>query len=544
MVPVLPESAPFTPAQRAWLNGFFAGILGMQNAECGLEEGFPNPQSAIRNPQSEEEFPWHDPTLPLEERLGLAEGRPLERVLMAAMAQLDCGTCGYLCQTYAEAIARGEESDLRKCVPGGKETARKLKELTARGGDGPGPALPVLQPGSSNGNAAAVARTNPADPDTSGGYDRNRPQPAAVLEVTRLCGESSEKDVRHVALDLSDTGLSYEVGDALGVYPENCPELVEAVLARLGAGGDEPVSTREGRTLPAWEALARTTALNPVNGPTLSLLARWAAAPSEARRLQALAEDNPDDFLEGQDLLDLLDLFPSARGPVGDLVASLSPLQPRLYSIASSLKAHPAQVHLTVGVVRYTRRGCSRQRRGVASTFLADRVRTGQMVNAFIQSSHGFRLPTDGDTPVIMVGPGTGIAPFRAFLQDRRAVGARGKNWLFFGDQHRSSNFLYRQELEEYQKEGLLTRLDLAFSRDQQEKVYVQHRMLENASDLWAWLEGGAYFYVCGDATRMARDVDEALHRIISEQGNFRPEAAKAYVAGLKRAKRYQRDVY
>ncbi len=243
--------------------------------------------------------------------------------------------------------------------------------------------------------------------------------------------------------------------------------------------------------------------------------------------------------------LDLLTHFPSARRlTVARLIAALSPIQPRLYSISSSPRAYPEEVHLTVGVVRYTRNGCQRVRKGVASTFLAERVQPGQKVRIFVQPSHGFRPPANGDTPIIMVGPGTGIAPFRAFLQERQTLGASGQNWLIFGNQRCAYDFLYQHELEQYLRAGLLTRLDTAFSRDQSEKIYVQHRMLEHAARIWDWLERGAHFYVCGDAKRMARDVDRALHQIVTEQGRLSEAEAKSYVAALVRAKRYQRDVY
>jgi sulfite reductase (NADPH) flavoprotein alpha-component len=225
-----------------------------------------------------------------------------------------------------------------------------------------------------------------------------------------------------------------------------------------------------------------------------------------------------------------------------DFVAKLKKIQPRLYSISSSPKAHPGQVHLTVGAVRYDKDG--RARKGVCSTFLAERALAAGKVGIFVHANSAFRPPANGDVPMIMVGPGTGIAPFRAFLEERRATGARGKNWLFFGDQKASSDFLYRDELTGLQTTGVLTRLDLAFSRDQAEKIYVQHRMLESATELYAWLESGAHFYVCGDASRMAKDVDAALHQVIEKAGGKTPEQAVAYVNALKAAKRYARDVY
>ena len=255
-----------------------------------------------------------------------------------------------------------------------------------------------------------------------------------------------------------------------------------------------------------------------------------------------LADTGPG-IPEGHEIIDLLTLFPTSRPSFGDFVAALRPLQPRLYSIASSLKAQPDEVHLTVGVVRYVN-ARQRQCRGVASTFLADRLRPGQKARVFVQPSHGFRMPFDNTVPIIMVGPGTGIAPFRAFLQERKAVRAAGKNWLFFGDQRGEFDFLYQQELERYVQDGTLKFLDTAFSRDQSEKLYVQHRMLQRRGEIWSWLERGAYFYVCGDAKRMAADVDAALRQIVAQEGGMSDDNARAFLADLAKSKRYQRDVY
>jgi sulfite reductase (NADPH) flavoprotein alpha-component len=246
--------------------------------------------------------------------------------------------------------------------------------------------------------------------------------------------------------------------------------------------------------------------------------------------------------LHGRDVLDFLLAHPAARFTPGEFVALLRKLTPRLYSIASSPKAHPGEVQLCVGIVRFHSHG--RTRKGVCSTFLADRVDGQVPVPVFTQASPGFRLPTGSDTPTIMVGPGTGIAPFRAFLEERKAVGAKGKNWLFFGDQKCATDFLYREELEAMLDDGVLTRFDVAFSRDQEEKIYVQHRMVENAAEMFAWLEEGAHFFVCGDAKRMAKDVDAALHEVIQKGGGKTSEQALEYVARLKEQKRYKRDVY
>lgn len=542
-IPVLPESAPFSAAQRSWLNGFFAGLLGFDGGTAtpavnGSANGHAPSANGHAAPAVAEDFPWHDPGLKLDERLKLADGKPHARVLMAAMAQLDCGACGYLCQSYSEAIANGEEKDLSKCSPGGKETAKKLKELQANR-----KALPTVE---ANGHAPGTNGTAPK-PSANGHsvaptFDRKNPFHAPLLDCRALTAPGSQKDVRFVSFSLRGSGLKYEVGDALGLMPENDPELVEQVLRAMGARGDEIVNVAGGLRVHAFDALAKHCVITRVSDDLAALLAASASDPSEASTLQTLVKDDVEGIPAGWDVLDLLEQFPSARAPVADMVAALSPLQPRLYSISSSLKAHPEEVHLTVGVVRYTQG--SRLRKGVASNFLTETLRVRQKAGVFVHTSPGFRLPSDGNVPIVMVGPGTGIAPYRAFLEERAATGATGKNWLFFGDQKCETDFLYREELAGFQKSGVLTRLDTAFSRDQAEKIYVQHRMMQNAKELWHWLESGAHFYVCGDARRMALDVDHALHAIVAEQGGLSADAAKDYVRELSKAKRYQRDVY
>jgi sulfite reductase (NADPH) flavoprotein alpha-component len=545
-IPILPESAPFSPIQRAWLNGFLAGVLNIDRS--ALKAAAPEPvkatPAAAAAPPAEEEFPWHEPTLSLDERLKLAEGKPFEHVLMASMAQLDCGSCGYVCQTYAEAIASGADTDLTKCSPGGKDTLKKLKELV-----GTRKALPVA---ATTGPSSNGSHTNGNGSHTNGNgshastgkltFDRKNPFPAPFLNCVTLNRPGSEKDVRFVAINLKGSGLTYDVGDALGVYPENCSELVETVLKAMGARGDEIVNTPDGRQVYSYEALVRDFSITKVTESFALLLAKYASDPSEASTLQTLLDNDSAGVTEWWDILNLLEQFPSARPPIPEMIAALPPLQPRLYSISSSLKAHPEEVHLTVGVVKYTK--SDRVRKGVASTYLTEMVKPRQRVKVFVHPSHGFRLPQNSDTPVIMVGPGTGIAPFRAFLEERQATGAKGKNWLFFGDQRQEFDFLYRDEMEGYLASKLLTRLDLAFSRNQKEKVYVQHRMQEASAELWKWLQDGAHFYVCGDARRMALDVDHMLHRVVETEGNMSAESAKEYVKQLSKAKRYQRDVY
>jgi sulfite reductase (NADPH) flavoprotein alpha-component len=515
--PIVPDNSPFSPAQRAWLNGLLAGLLGTDAAAIA--------QAA---PVQPEEFPWHDPATPLDERIKLAEGRPLERRMMAAMGQLDCGQCGYLCQSYAEAIVHGEEKSLTRCVPGGKETARVLKELMGR------PPVPAT--------AAVAPAVPPKIEAPSAPLFPGPPLLAQFGGALRLNREGSEKDTRHVVFRHEDLSLGYKVGDALGVHASNDPQIVAAIMERLGAPASCEVDCPDGTRRPLREALLEACDIGRPSDQAIEVLASRARDPGEADRLQALAEGYPGAEPANADLLDLLLAFPSAQPPIEELILALARLEPRLYSIASSPKTHPGEVHLTVAAVRYAMRG--RVRKGVASGFLAERAQRGSPISVFVKPAHGFELPKDPHVPIVMIGPGTGVAPFRAFLQDRRATGAGGKNWLFFGDQRRELDFLYEEDLEAFRRDGLLTRLDLAFSRDQAEKIYVQHRMREHAAELYAWIRDGAHLYVCGDATRMARDVDAALAHIIAKQGGVGLGEAKSQLAELARAGRYQRDVY
>jgi sulfite reductase (NADPH) flavoprotein alpha-component len=540
-VPLLPESAPFAPAQRAWLNGFFAGLLGLDAGSNGHANGngaaaaatLAAAAAAPTAPAVEEDFPWHDPALAMDERLKLAEGRPYERKLMAALAQLDCGACGYLCKTYGEAIARGDEKDLARCSPGGKETARKLKELVAIGptSTSSGTLTTVVSTDGHGRGAVTTSGSAMAKVVVEPRYTRANPFPARLVSSGPLNRDESNKDTRHVVIDLAGSGLEYKPDDALGVYPENCPELVEEILKALGARD----------RLDLRSVLCCDRSLGRPSDDLIERLVECATDPDEADLLNRI-RDGEDDWIDTADLLDVLRRHPSARMEADGLVPMLAPLQPRLYSISSSLRAHPEEVHLTVGLVKYTKG--ERLRKGVASSFVAERLAAGGEVRVFVHVSHRFQLPNHGDTRMIMVGPGTGIAPFRAFLEERQAVGARGKNWLFFGDQRRATDFLYEDDLRRFQESQVLTRLDLAFSRDQAEKIYVQDRIHVRARELWDWLEEGAHFYVCGDAKRMASDVDRALQQVIATQGNLTADATKAYVANMSRTGRYQRDVY
>jgi len=370
-------------------------------------------------------------------------------------------------------------------------------------------------------------------------YSRKNPFPARLTRARSLTGAGSGKETLHFEVSLAGSGLAYEVGDSLGVFPSNDRAEVDAVLAASGLNGDEAVESA-GTNL--REVLTRQVTLRE---PSRQLLAAILEKAPDAAELSELidpeAKSVMDDWIDGREVVDILLAYPQAKFTAEELVKVLRKLQPRLYSIASSPKAFPEDIHLTVAVVRYELHGRSRQ--GVCSTFLADRVKDATMP-VFIHSAKHFRQPEDPSVPVIMVGPGTGIAPFRAFLQEREVTAAPGKTWLFFGDRNRATDFLYEEEINAWRDKGVLHRLDTAFSRDQAEKVYVQHRMMENAAELWRWIEAGGYFYVCGDASRMAKDVDDALHRIVETAGGKSKEEAAAYVEDLKKSKRYRKDVY
>lgn len=378
-------------------------------------------------------------------------------------------------------------------------------------------------------------------------YSKENPFPAILRENRMLNKSGSGKDTRHLVVDIGGSGLAYCSGDSLGVYPKNPPAAVEAILRAMDCRGDEPVPGRvEGQTVPFREALSSGYTLSGPSRKFLQAVADKATDSEEKEALKKIQEPEQREacreFLENREFIDFLEEFPSARFTPEELVGHMKKLSPRLYSIASSPAKYPEEVHLTVAVVRYVTNG--RKRSGVCSTFLADRVPVGEAgLPVFVSSSH-FRMPEDGNTDLIMVGPGTGVAPFRAFLQEREATGAKGRNWLFFGDQRRATDFLYEEEFFVWQRDGCLHRLSTAFSRDQSFKIYVQDRMREQGAELWSWLQGGAALYVCGDASRMAKDVDLALHDIVEKHGGKTPAEAKEWVRQLKKDKRYQRDVY
>ena len=582
-VPHIPESAPFSLEQRAWLNGFLAGMFSaaaqpngapvpVTNAEpllilfgsqTGSAEGLAKklakessgrgyaPKVLALNDYETVNLPaaskaviisstWGDGDAP-DNAVNFwnwlkADSAPRLENLNFAVLGLGDKNYSDFCGASKKFDERLEALGAKRLVPRGEcdvdyEASAKTwtENLWAKLGNGSAAA----------GALSPIENTNGAEKLTLA-FSKHHPFPAKLLTNLPLNRAGSGKEVRHFEILLGNSGLTYEVGDALGVVPENCPDLAAKIIGAIGATGDEPVALDHSVTS---LRLALVQHFDIAKPPQELLVAVAKHAPT-SELAPLLAADKTDDlkkWLFGRDVLDMLQLAPG-KISFAELLPLLRKLAPRLYSISSSPKAHPGEVHLTVGAVRYDSHG--RKRGGVASTFLADRAEKSGAVKVFVQTSHGFRPPANGDTPIIMVGPGTGIAPFRAFLEERAATGAKGKNWLFFGDQKRSADFLYEEQLTAWQKSGFLTRLDLAFSRDQAEKIYVQTRMLENAAELWSWLEAGAHFYVCGDASRMAKDVDAALHAVIEKIGGKSADEAKAYVAKLKSDKRYQRDVY
>ena len=602
VLPYIPDTAPFTAEQRAWLNGFLAGLLA-QGANSPAAQGQTNGSDAPAQTEpllilfgsqtgtaeslakklakessargfAPKMFPlndfaaanfsaankaviisstWGDGEPPDNAAnfwnwLNAASAPRLENLNFAVLGLGDKNYSDF-CGAAKKFDARLETLGAKRILPRGEcdvdfEAPAKAwtESLWQKLGNG------SANGASQNGNHSSLSALPAGEGKAPLAVSKNHPFPARLLKNLPLNQPGSGKEVRHFELALGGSGLTYEVGDALGVIPENCPELVAQILAVIGATGDEPVALDHAITSLRL-ALAQHFE---IAKPTPELLAAVAGTPnSDSARFDSghqlaalLAPDKADDlkqWLHGRDVLDVLQLAPG-KISFAELLPLLRKLAPRLYSISSSPKAHPGEVHLTVGVVRHESHG--RKRGGVASTFLADRAEKSGAVKIFVQPAHGFKPPANGDTPMIMVGPGTGIAPFRAFLEERQATGATGKNWLFFGDQKRATDFLYEEQLTAWHKSGFLTRLDLAFSRDQAEKIYVQDRMHENAAELWMWLEAGAHFYVCGDAARMAKDVDAALHQIIETAGGKSPDDAKACVAKLKNEKRYQRDVY
>jgi sulfite reductase (NADPH) flavoprotein alpha-component len=569
---MIPDDAPFTPEQRLWLSGYLGKFLSgalptadsgpsvpvtiLIGSQTGNAEGLGKKllktlKKGNFQPELHDISAYDRSRLTQEKNLLLitstyGDGEPpdnagdfhgwllgdsaprLEGVNFSVLALGDTNypdfcKCGIQFDTRLEELGA---SRLAKRVDSDVDFDLPFKEWSEG-------LIALLAP-----SATAVSAVAPVS-EIEEGFSKKNPFPSPIIENFNL-NTGGEKETHHIELSLDGSGLDYEVGDALGVYPRNPETLVDRIIANLPF---EPatVPLPDGGETSLREALICHFDIGALNK---SIVQKWQTR-SRSPFLRSLVEADEkkawDDFCWGRDLSDLVIDHPADFTDGADLVSILKKLQPRLYSIASSPKAHPGQVHLCVSIVRYSAHG--QQRGGICSTYLADRA-NGLQPGVFVHSNKSFRLPEKGDTPVIMVGPGTGIAPFRAFLEERKATAAQGGNWLFFGNPYRASDFLYEDELTAYQKDGTLSRLDLAWSRDQKEKIYVQHLMIQQGAELWKWLQNGAAFYVCGDATRMAKDVDQALHAVIVQHGKLAEEDATAYIGQLKKDKRYLRDVY
>ncbi|KJX89713.1 sulfite reductase (NADPH) flavoprotein alpha-component [Agrobacterium tumefaciens] len=586
-IPYIPQDAPFNGDQRAWLAGFLAGLhsrtaigletsvaaaapksaasvlnilvgtqtgnaealamdiaaaartQGMQPVVTALDDvsmdslGSMKRVIVVTSTYGEGEMP--DNAQLFWEALAADSAPRLDEMNFAVLALGDTGYDGF-CQA-------GKLIDTRFEQLGGRRMKARIDcdiDFEDAAAAWIGEALPLALAVDGGKEAAVTMPDIAAQPTRAkSGWSRKNPYPATVGVNRRLSGSGSSKEIRHYEFDLRESGLDYEAGDALGVVPLNNPKLAGALLGHFGAVGDSQVA---GLDRPVGDALLN---IYEISTPSRELVAEIGKRAGHEELSHILANGDKEQlaaFLWSKDILDLLNLGGKPLFELAEFVTFLKPLQHRAYSISSSPLLAKDSVHLTIASVRYRAEG--RERGGVCSTYLADRVEAGQSAGIFVSPNKAFRVPQDDNAPVIMVGPGTGIAPFRAFLQERQARGARGKNWLFFGDRHRQSDFIYENELGDMSRDGVLTRLDLAFSRDQAEKIYVQTRMRQNGKALYQWLEEGGYFYVCGDATRMAKDVDDALHSIISDEAGISAEAASDYVNRLKREKRYLRDVY
>lgn len=590
-VPFIPDNAPFTPAQRGWLNGFLAGLYSTASvsaapvadpppslkiavlyaSQSGTAEGLARKVAKelkakghiaslvslegytpaamiaeryailIASTYGEGDAP--DAVQPFYEQLCVQHFPCCENLSYSVLALGDSNyeqfcKFGVDLDNKLQSLGGTRICDRINCDVDLDETVAQWKKtLFARLDDIVAARPARTAPSSSIVASAAVVPSSSVPAPT-----RDKPFLAPLVEKRPLTQDVSSKLTMHFAFNISDSNVLYEAGDACGVVPQNDLRLVEEILHTLNFSGSVPVQLpKSGRTT-LLDALLNHLQVTRLTRKMIEAYATIGQCHTLFALLVPEQQAHLEKYTFDRGLIDLLHDYPGVLHDPADLVAMLPRLAPRLYSISSSPHAHAGEIHTTVAIVRY--RSHNRERGGVCSTLLAERRATGNLLPIYIQPNKKFRLPQQPDAPVIMIGPGTGIAPFRAFLHERRALGSTGRNWLFFGERSAATDFLYRDELEAMHKDKHLTRLDLAFSRDQEHKVYVQDRMLEQAPLFWSWLQDGASIYVCGDAARMAKDVDTTLHTIVEQQGHMDREAAQDFMQTIKEQHRYHRDVY
>ena len=591
-IPLIPEDAPFTPAQRAWLNGFLAGMFApaapapmpaalnlsvLYATQSGTAEGLSrkvtkelkakghtvkmsslegytpaelaDQRYAIFIVSTYGEGDPPDPVQPFYEQL-CVEHFPLLQNLSYAVLALGDSHYEQFCKFGKDLDARLEalgatrihprvDCDVNLDEPFAAFKASLLRQLDSLSSGVKSDASSIT---SLNGNHASSNGHGKLPVLHTPSHTRDNPYLSPLVDKRPLTHDISSKQTLHLAFSLAESDLRYEAGDALGVIPRNNSDLVEDILILLSFSGEEPVEIAKAGALPLREALLHHLTITKLSRKLVDAYATKGSCAVLQGLLIPEQQTHFDDYMYGREFIDLLIEYPGVIREPAELVAMLPKLAPRLYSISSSPRAHSGEVHTTVAVVRY--RTHDRERGGVCSTLFADRVPVGERLPVYIQPNTKFRLPRDAGAPIIMIGPGTGIAPFRSFLHERRSLGHTGRNWLFFGERSAATDFLYREELQAMLADGHLTRLDTAFSRDQAHKIYVQDKMLEHGALFWNWLRDGANIYVCGDAARMAKDVDKTLHRIAEIQGKMSSEVAADFVQTLKDEHRYHRDVY
>jgi sulfite reductase (NADPH) flavoprotein alpha-component len=590
IVPFIPDNAPFTPEQRSWLNGFLAGLYSQTTAaapaiepshslkiavlyasQSGTAEGLARKLvkelKAKGHVASLNSLEGYTPAALLAERYAIlvastyGEGEPPESAKpfydQLCLQHFPCAeNLSYAVlalgdSSYEHFCRFGVELDKKLASLAGTRLCERVdcdveldESFAAWKGSLYQSLDEIVSPNAIRPRTSASVATSalPAKKDGPPAPTRENPYLASLIEKRLLTSDISSKQTLHIALDIGDSGVSYEAGDACGVIAQNDPLLVEEILYSLKFDGCVDVQLPKEGATPLRHALLQHLQITRLNRGMVEAYATIGNCRPLFDLLSPNQQASLDSYIYDRGLIDLLHDYPGLLREPADLIAMLSRLTPRLYSISSSPAAHTGQIHTTVAVVRY--QSHDRQRGGVCSTLLADRRHTGESLPVYIQPNKRFRLPAAHDAPMIMIGPGTGIAPFRSFLHERRALQHQGRNWLFFGERSAATDFLYRDELEAMRQDGHLSRLDLAFSRDQDRKIYVQDRMRERGAELFRWLEDGASVYVCGDASRMAKDVDTALHDIVCDQGSMTSDAAREYVAQLKDQHRYHRDVY